>query len=159
MNIYESIKQLVPMRDLLEHYGFEINRSGFIKCPFHDEDTASMKVYDTSCYCFGCCTGGDVISFTARLFHLKNSQAALKINRDFGLNLSSAKTAPDHSYLREQARKKQELEKYRKNFNQKSEEFRKLFYGIRTEEDGWKRAAMQARLDYLEFWFSQNEWR
>ncbi len=161
MSIYESIKQLVPMRDLLEHYGFEINRSGFVKCPFHNEDTASMKVYENSCYCFGCCTGGDVISFTAKLFNIKNSQAALKINNEFGLNLSSSRTVPpaNSPYLKEQALKKQELEKYRKEYNDKTDEFRKLFYGIKSEPDVWKRAEMQSRLDYLDYWFGENEWR
>lgn len=160
MNIYETIKQLVPMRDLLEHYGFEINRAGFINCPFHTEDTPSMKVYENSCYCFGCGAGGDVISFTAKLFNLRNSQAALKINSDFCLNLSS-QTVPNTNspYLKEQALKKQELEKYRKEYNDKTDEFRKLFYGIKSEPDVWKRAEMQSRLDYLEYWFSENEWR
>lgn len=161
MNIYENIKQLVPMRDLLEYYGFEINRSGFIKCPFHNEDTASMKVYERSCYCFGCGAGGDAVKFTAKLFHLKNSQAALKINSDFNLNLGSSGKfhSANSPYLQEQALKKQELEKYRKEYSDKTNEFRKLFYGIQTENDGWKKAEMQSRLDYLEHWFSENEWR
>ena len=160
MNIYETIKQLVPMRDLLEHYGFEISRAGFINCPFHTEDTPSMKVYENSCYCFGCGAGGDAVSFTAKLFNLRNSQAALKINSDFCLNLSS-QTAPNINspYLREQAKKKTELEKYREEYNQKTTEFRELFCGIKKEADPWKMAEMQSRLDYLEYWFSENEWR
>lgn len=161
MSIYEDIKRLVPMRELIGHYGFEINRQGFIKCPFHDEDTASMKVYPDSCYCFGCNTGGDAVSFTARLFHIKNSQAALKINNDFRLGLggSKPKIHSDNSYLRKQAEEKRRLEAYRKEHNEKAEEFRRLFYGMNKEKDVWKKAEMQSRLDYLEYWFSENEWR
>lgn len=161
MTLYENIKNQLSMKDVLEKYGFEINRAGFIMCPFHTEDTPSMKVYENSCYCFGCCTGGDVITFTAQLFHLKNSQAALKINNDFGLNLSAGRNVPsaDSAYLKEQARKKHELEKYRKEYNDKTDEFRKLFYGIKTEPDVWKKAEMQSRLEYLEYWFGENEWR
>ena len=149
------------MRGLLEHYGFEINPSGFLICPFHDEDTASMKVYNDSYYCFGCGAGGDAVSFTARLFHLKNSQAAMKINADFRLGLGGGVYAPraGSEYLREQAEKKRRLEEYRREYDEKSDEFRTLFYAVRTESDPWKKAEMQSRLEYLDYWFSQNESR
>ena len=48
----EEIKKTYSMRDILERYGMHPNRSGFIRCPFHKEKTASMKVYQDSYYCF-----------------------------------------------------------------------------------------------------------
>ncbi|MBQ2348477.1 MAG: hypothetical protein II388_08945, partial [Clostridia bacterium] len=65
----------------------------------------------------------------------------------------------DNSYLRKQAEEKRRLEEYRKEHNEKAEEFRRLFYGMNKEKDVWKKAEMQSRLDYLEYWFSENEWR
>lgn len=42
----------------------QINHSGFAKCPFHNEKTASMKIYkDNRFHCFGCGKDGDVIDF------------------------------------------------------------------------------------------------
>jgi len=59
----EEIKEAVTMPELLSKYGIRVNRNGFCNCPFHNEKTASMKVYPKSAYCFGCGWGGDVIKF------------------------------------------------------------------------------------------------
>jgi DNA primase len=59
----ETIKSSYPMRDILDRLNISINRSGFCKCPFHKEDTASMKVYESGYYCFGCNKGGDIVDF------------------------------------------------------------------------------------------------
>lgn len=60
----EEIKDLYSMRDILERYGLpQPNRAGFIRCPFHKERTASMKIYKDSYYCFGCGAHGDIFTF------------------------------------------------------------------------------------------------
>lgn len=59
----EEIKQTVSMRSVVERYGIQINRSGFCRCPFHFEKTASMKIYKDSYYCYGCAAHGDVFTF------------------------------------------------------------------------------------------------
>ena len=43
----------------------EVNRAGFIKCPFHNEKTPSCKFYkdQNRFHCFGCGADGDVIDF------------------------------------------------------------------------------------------------
>ena len=41
----DEIKQ-IPMREIVERYGFHPSRSGFIHCPFHQCDKGgSLKVY------------------------------------------------------------------------------------------------------------------
>ena len=67
-----QIKSRLTMYDLLDKYGFQPNRRGFIQCPFHSEKTASLGIYQNGrrWKCFGCGAGGDVISFTQRLFGL-----------------------------------------------------------------------------------------
>jgi len=47
------------------------------KCVFHDEKTASLRVYpgNNSYYCFGCGAGGDSIDFIMRLHNLSYKQA------------------------------------------------------------------------------------
>lgn len=49
----------------MDRLGFEPSRSGFIKCPGHDETNPSLKIYPNSdsFYCFSCGTGGTVIDF------------------------------------------------------------------------------------------------
>ena len=69
----EEIKARLTMHQVVEYYGFQVGRSGFIKCPFHQGDhTASLKIYPGSggWHCFGCNSGGTVIDFVMRLFDL-----------------------------------------------------------------------------------------
>lgn len=63
----DDIKNTYSMREIVEKYGFKINRQGFIRCPFHEEDTASFKIYDKSYYCFGCRESGDIFSFVQKM--------------------------------------------------------------------------------------------
>lgn len=87
----DEIKQRLPMLQVAEYYGFSPDRSGFIKCPFHQGDhTASLKIYAGAggWHCFGCHRGGSVIDFVMQLFDLNFQQATLRLNADFGLGLS-----------------------------------------------------------------------
>ena len=45
-----------------------------------------MKLNEAYYYCLGCHETGDVIDFTAKLFHLTPVQAALKLAADFGID-------------------------------------------------------------------------
>ena len=84
MSTYARIKQTVTTRQAAERYGVPVNRSGMVKCPFHEDHNPSMKV-DDRFYCFGCGNSGDVIDFTARLFGLSPYAAAKKLEVDFGI--------------------------------------------------------------------------
>lgn len=65
MNIFETVKAAVTVRQAAEHYGLKINRSGMICCPFHDDRHPSLKLNEDYFYCFGCGAKGDVIDFVA----------------------------------------------------------------------------------------------
>ena len=84
MSTYARIKQTVTTRQAAERYGLPVNRSGMVKCPFHEDHNPSMKV-DDRFYCFGCHASGDVIDFTSRLFGLSPYAAAQKLETDFGI--------------------------------------------------------------------------
>lgn len=88
-DFFQSVKDRVPARDAAERYGIAVNRSGFARCPFHEERTASMKLYpgNGGFHCFGCGAGGSVIDFTAQLFGLGPLDAVWKLNMDFSLGL------------------------------------------------------------------------
>ena len=85
----QEIKDLVSVQDVCRLYGFKIDRKGFMRCIFHNEKTASMKVYNGNkgYYCFGCGVGGDVIDFMQKAFNLSFVEAISKLNNDFNLNL------------------------------------------------------------------------
>jgi hypothetical protein len=51
--------------------GLRPNRAGKVCCPFHDDSTPSLQLYDHGWYCFGAChTGGSIYDFGALLFGL-----------------------------------------------------------------------------------------
>lgn len=86
MNIFETIKASVPVRQAAEHYGLQANRTGMACCPFHEDKHPSLKLNEDYYYCFGCGAHGDVIDFTARLFSLNSYAAAQKLAADFGID-------------------------------------------------------------------------
>lgn len=84
-SLFEVVKQSVTTKAAAEHYGIEVKRSGMAKCPFHSDQSPSLKLNDDYYYCFGCGATGDVIDFVARLFQIGNKEAAERIAADFGL--------------------------------------------------------------------------
>lgn len=60
-----DIKSRLSLHTVLKHYNLKPDRNGMLKCPFHADDTASLKVYpNTNTFnCFGCNRNGDQIEF------------------------------------------------------------------------------------------------
>jgi len=68
--IAQFINKRISLLELIRSHGFEpkLDSGGRykMKCPLpnHDEKTASFTIYDNnSYYCFGCASGGNVVSF------------------------------------------------------------------------------------------------
>ena len=89
----DIIKSQINMIDICRIYGFNIQRGNFICCPFHNEKTPSLKLYDGNrgFYCFGCGEHGSVIDFVMRYFGLDFQSAISKLNDDFRLGLPIGK--------------------------------------------------------------------
>ena len=85
MNLFQTIKAAVTVKQAAALYGLPITTTGMTRCPFHEDHTPSMKLNDAYYYCFGCGATGDVIDLTARIFDLSSLQAARKLVRDFDL--------------------------------------------------------------------------
>ena len=85
MNIYESIKAAISVKQAAEHYGLKVSRNGMACCPFHNDRHPSLKLNEEYFFCFGCGATGDVIDLVARLFDLSSYEAAQKLVQDFGI--------------------------------------------------------------------------
>lgn len=83
-----TIKRFVTMRQAAEHFGLEFNHSGFARCPFHSERTASFAIKNERGHCFGCGWHGDIFDFTARLFSTDLKGAVERLAVDFHLPVS-----------------------------------------------------------------------
>ena len=86
MNLFETVKSAVTVKQAAEHYGCKVNRGDMICCPFHADRTPSMKLNEDYFYCFGCGAHGDVIDLVAKLFNLSSYDAAKKLAYDFGID-------------------------------------------------------------------------
>lgn len=100
-SIFERIKDRVEMPEIAERYGFELNQSHMICCPFHGEKTASMRIYSDHWHCFGCGQHGDSVKFVQQLYNLSAIDAARKINSDFGLGIAFGGQKPEVAERRE----------------------------------------------------------
>ena len=124
------------MPEMMGRYGFELDRSGFCKCPLHGEKTGSFKAYsgNRGFYCFGCGAHGSVIDFVMQYFGLNFQDAIAKINTDFSLGLP----------IGEKLDRRKQLEMNRQAFIRKREMNAK-----KAEQEGLENA----------YWEAFDEWK
>lgn len=86
MNLFETVKEAVTVKQAAEYYGLNVGRNGMACCPFHHDRHPSMKLNEDYFYCFGCGATGDVIELVSRLFGLSAYEAAQKLAYDFRID-------------------------------------------------------------------------
>lgn len=130
MKLFETVKENVTLRQAAENCGFDISRSSMICCPFHNDDSPSMKLYDDHFYCFGCGEHGDVIDFVSKLFSLSPKEAAERLAYDFGISYDRGDPIDTSKYRKDSILRKirvsQEKEKENHVYNVLSSYFRLL---------------------------------
>ena len=109
MNVFETVKAAVPLRQAAEAYGLRVLPNGMTCCPFHEDRRPSMKLNEDYFFCFGCGASGDVIDFTARLFGLPPYDAARKLAGDFGIDPETAPVPIQYPRLRQNQSRLDEL--------------------------------------------------
>lgn len=116
MSVFDDVKQSLSIRDVVEFYGFKINRAGQFTCPFHNDHKPSASIKNDYFNCFVCGTGGDIITFTAKLHGISNYEACKKLASDFGLMIATEPQNPldklraDRERAKRQAERKQQEE-------------------------------------------------
>jgi DNA primase len=75
-----QIKQRLSILTVLAKYSLVPDRNSQVRCPFHEDGTASMKIYhETNTYhCFACSKTGDVIQFIQDIEKITKHEAILK---------------------------------------------------------------------------------
>lgn len=165
-NAVQIIKDRLTMSEVLLRYGYEPNRSKFICCPFHNEKTPSMKIYEQDFHCFGCGEHGDVISFVQKLFGLSFPDTLKKIDADFNLGLfehiSNRKrldiSRQSYQRKKERERQKQEIEDVKNRYWDIFGEWvrldrNKTLYAPKTPDEEWHPLFVEAlqKLAYQEY--------
>lgn len=135
--IAEEIKSSLATEDVLRYYGFTINRSRKMYCPFHaDTKHPSMHIYPGSdgYHCFTCGASGDVISFVRAYFGLGFKEAVEKLNADFSLGYPIGEKMTmrqKHKFDRIMAERERSIKTREENKNRLEREFWAKF-------DAWK---------------------
>ena len=156
MNLFETIKAAVPVRQAAEHYGLKVSRNGMACCPFHNDRHPSLKLNEEYFFCFGCGAKGDVIDFVARLFDLSSYEAARKLAADFGLDpkppTAAALLKPKHPYIRQFREDEMMCFRVLTDYLHLLEDW-KVRYAPKTPDDALDDRFVEAcqMLDYIEY--------
>ena len=112
-NIFTEVKQRLNIRQVVEFYGYKVNRNGQFICAFHNDHKPSASIKIDYFICFVCGAGGDLITFTAKLHGINNYDACKKLVSDFGLNIATEpQTQADKLKAdRERAKRQAELKR------------------------------------------------
>ena len=107
----DELKNALKIREVIEFYSGEKFKNNRIRCPFHNEKTASFFVNDKKQYykCFGCGEGGDIITFVMRFFGADFKTAIDKLCNDFGIE-KRQKSAAQIVHENEEIRRKKAFE-------------------------------------------------
>jgi len=97
MDIFNFIKSNVSILDVAKQYA-SIKKAGLYwkgHCPFHHEKTASFTVspHREIFYCFGCSSGGDVITFIAKVEQCSAIEAVKILADRYNIDLPEDTTA------------------------------------------------------------------
>ena len=89
----QSIRDTVDMTTILSLYGYQADRNGFMRCPFHGERTGSLKVYTDGrgWHCYGCGRGGSVVDFVMDHENCDFRTAVIAIDKALHLGLMDPK--------------------------------------------------------------------
>ncbi|MCX5922406.1 MAG: DNA primase [Candidatus Dependentiae bacterium] len=112
MSLFNFIKSSLSILDVVGNYT-TLKKAGLYwkgHCPFHNEKTASFTVspHKEIYYCFGCNSGGDLISFIAKVENCSPIEAAKLLVERYQLN-PPADTFDGHEYKPEKSKHYYEL--------------------------------------------------
>lgn len=155
----EEIKRSVPIQEAMALYGMAPNKNGFVRCPFHEEDTPSLRLYPqtNTFYCFGCGTGGDVIALVKRLFDCGYTDALSRLNDDFGLGLFQRRSRQRETAValraqqERQAYERWQRQLYRDHYRSVADWYYRLTHEPMTEH----RLALLHQIARLEAWLDE----
>ena len=140
MDIFQEVKGTISMPEVVVGYGIKPNRGGMIRCPFHNDRTPSMKIYQDHFHCFGCGEHGDVIRFAELYFNLSPLEATKKLIDDYHLQVSADVRRSGNSRDRPTPKIRKRLEAHQKEkcFEKWREEQTKRLLDEYHKLSGWK---------------------
>ena len=112
-NPFDTIKEVLPITNILRFYGVEVKQKNKTLCPLHNEKSPSFTIYPSTntWHCFGCGAGGSAIDFVMLYFGLAPLDAAKKLDIDFSLGLFDYKPTPEERQRLQEQKAQQQADK------------------------------------------------
>lgn len=156
MNIFEEVKHQLNISQVIEHYGFKIDRAHRFVCPFHNDHKPSASVKNDYFNCFVCGTGGDLITFTAKYLGLSNLDAAKELVREFNLDIDISTTEERRAEKAAERKKREEIrscngirDKFEKDKEIRAGARKTTFYKLRNEIRMQNKKIDKEKSDYI----------
>lgn len=151
--LFRKVREGVPMQQVVEYYGLQVNRKGLCLCPFHHDTDPSLKVYPDGkgFYCFTCGTGGDQIKFAALYQGISNVAAAKELAAAFDISVNVPVTYREKREAGKIQRRRRELAA----FIRRSRMYLTAYRGLLCEavrernEHFWEGLGSLAHVEYL----------
>ena len=106
MTLIQVIRENVTAKQAGEMYGLQFDRRGCkALCPWHNDTNPSLSFKGTKCRCFACNNGGDAVDLVAQMLGISLTDAAKKIQGDFGLGVEVDRESLRRLKAQQQARK------------------------------------------------------
>ncbi len=88
----DELRTRLPLSDVLGRRLRLVRAGRLLKCacPFHNEKSPSMVLYDDHYHCFGCGAHGDIVTFTMQMDNLSFIDAVEKLAGEAGLEVPRA---------------------------------------------------------------------
>ena len=155
-NIFAEVKQQLNIRQVIEHYGFKVNRNGKFICAFHNDHKPSASIKNDYFNCFVCGAGGDLITFTAKYLGLSNLDACKELVKEFNLNIDISTNEERRAQFIADQKRKAEIkscsslrDKFAKDKAIREESRKPTFYKLRNEVRKINQKAEQEQEDYI----------
>lgn len=156
MSIFDEVKEQLNIRQVVEHYGFKVNRARQFVCPFHNDHKPSAGIKDDYFHCFVCGAGGDLITFTAKHLGLSNLEAAKELVREFGLNIDISTPEERKAQFMAEQKRKSEIkacsslrDKFAKDREIRAESRKPTLYKLRNEARQISQKAEHEKAEYI----------
>ena len=156
MGIFEEVKQQLSIRQVVENYGFKVNRAGKFICPFHPDHKPSASIKNDYFHCFVCGAGGDLITFTAKYLGMSNLDAAKELAREFALDIDIQTKEERRAQYAEERKHKEQIkscsslrDKFAKDKEIRAEKRKPTLYKLRSEIRQANRKAEEEQAAYI----------
>lgn len=139
--VKEEIKSRISINQLVEHLTGQNFVRGAMRCPFHNEKTASFRTKGNNYKCFGCGEYGDIFTFAMKYNGLSFVDAIKWLDSEFRLGLLGQKVS-----ARQQAearRRKREQERQIEEEQEKRLEYEEICLNYRICNEALRKNVLE----------------